>query len=135
MSKANLHDGEGVCSSSENRERQLGSMDGDLSLLLTRLTKQIRALHKEEGKRKTEAWLQELSHVVKTGDSHRMWRLTSLLATDRRVPKRRNYAQPLVHRPLKHEWEEHSTKPGCEGGCDASTFVWFRTYAGYDCTQ
>ena len=125
LQNANLHDGECVCSSSENRERQLGSMDRDLSLLLTRLTKQNRALHKEEGKRKTEAWLQELSHVVKTGDSHRMWRLTSLLAKSRRGPKRRNYAQPLVHRPLKHEWEEHLAKPGCEGGCDASTCVLF----------
>ena len=104
LSKANHHDGEGVCRSSENRQRQLGSMDRDLSLLLTRLTKQTRALHKEEGKRKTEAWLQELSHVVKTGDSHRMWRLTSLLAKNRRGPKRRNYGQHLVHRPLKHEW-------------------------------
>ena len=28
-----------------------------------------------------------------------------------------------MHRPLKHEWEEHLAKPGCEGGCDASTFV------------
>ena len=52
LSKANLHDGEGVCSSSENRERQLGSMDRDLSLLLTRLTNTNRALHKEEGKGK-----------------------------------------------------------------------------------
>ena len=66
--------------------------------------------------------MSELAQAVKKGDAHQMWKLSTLLAKNKIGPKRRNYSQPLVHKPLTEQWTTCLEKPGTEGGCDAVPF-------------
>ena len=100
----------------------LSDMDKDVTLLLARLTKKMRALHRLEANKRVAAWTFDLQQAIRRGDAHTQWRICTLLARNRNGPKHRRYAQPLTQQPLSSDWERFLKQKGQCGGCSASTF-------------
>ena len=101
-------------------------------LLLARLTKTIRSLHRLEANKRVAAWTsKELQQAIRRGDAHThthtQWRICTLLARSRNGPKHRRYAQPLTQQPLSSDWERFLEQEGQFGGCSASTFDYQQT--------
>lgn len=86
---------------------------------LTKLTAEIKSFKKAANRTFDEDKADELQEAWRKRDNHSVWVVSRQMAKKRLGPRKRNYAQPIQHRPHRQDWLEHLGQDGGQGGYNA----------------